>query len=250
LALLEDYGDKLDEQGREYIDLVRSETQVMGRLIDDLLTFSRQSRSQMNQQTFDMTAMAHSIASHLHQQNPALEAQFVIQPGLTAYGDASLIEIVLNNLLDNALKFSSKSPPAIIEFGQIDGEDGKAFFVRDNGVGFDMAYSHKLFGCSSGCTSHPSSQHGHRSGERAAHHQPARWSHLGRCQSRPRGDLLLHPEGGDMKEKVILLVEDNPSDIRLTKRALDQNRITNELIVAEDGREAMDYLFGHRSARR
>ena len=146
LALVEDYGDKLDEQGREYIDLVRSETQVMGRLIDDLLTFSRQSRSQMNRQTLDMTAMAQSVASRLHQQNPALEEQFVVQPGLTAHGDAGLIEIALNNLLDNALKFSSKSSLPIIEFGQIDGQDGKTFFVRDNGVGFDMEYSHKLFG--------------------------------------------------------------------------------------------------------
>jgi PAS domain S-box-containing protein len=146
LALLEEYKDKLDEQGRGYIDLVRSETQVMGRLIDDLLTFSRQSRSEMDHRRLDMTAMAQTIVSRLHQQSPSLQADFVIQPGLTALGDAALIDVVLNNLLDNAAKFSSKSPHPVIEFGRIDHEGTRAFFVRDNGVGFDMAYSNKLFG--------------------------------------------------------------------------------------------------------
>ena len=146
LALLEDYKDKLDEQGREYIDLVRSETQIMGRLIDDLLMFSRQSRAEMNKQQLDMTAMAHAIIVRLQQQNPALLADFIVQPGLRTLGDNGLIEIALKNLLDNAAKFSSKSSRAIIEFGQVEKEDGKAFFVRDNGVGFDMAYSNKLFG--------------------------------------------------------------------------------------------------------
>jgi PAS domain S-box-containing protein len=146
LALLEDYKDKLDEQGCQYIDLVRSEAQIMGRLIDDLLTFSRQSRSEMNQQPLDMTAMAQAIVSRLQQQNPSLQSDFIIQPGLTALGDASLIEIALKNLLDNAAKFSSKNAHGRIEFGQVDQEGRKVFFVRDNGVGFDMAYANKLFG--------------------------------------------------------------------------------------------------------
>jgi PAS domain S-box-containing protein len=146
LALLEDYKDKLDEQGREYIDLVRSETQIMGRLIDDLLMFSRQNRADMNQQPLDMTAMAQAIISRLQQQNPTLQADFIVQPGLKALGDNNLIEIALKNLLDNAAKFSSKTSRAVIEFGQVEKEGRKAFFVRDNGVGFDMAYSNKLFG--------------------------------------------------------------------------------------------------------
>jgi PAS domain S-box-containing protein len=146
LALLEDYKDKLDEQGRQYIDLVRSETQIMGRLIDDLLMFSRQSRAEINQRQLDMTAMAQAIISRLQQQNPTLQADFIIQPGLRALGDAALIEIALKNLLDNAAKFSSKNSRAVIKFGQVDHEGRKVFFVRDNGVGFDMAYSNKLFG--------------------------------------------------------------------------------------------------------
>jgi PAS domain S-box-containing protein len=146
LALLEDYRDQLGEQGREYIDLVRSETQVMGRLIDDLLTFSRQSRTEMTQKKLDMTGIAQAIVSRLQQQNPTLHSEFVIQPGLTARGDPGLIEIALKNLLDNAAKFSGGNPHAIVEFGQVYQDGKKAFFVRDNGVGFDMTYAHKLFG--------------------------------------------------------------------------------------------------------
>jgi PAS domain S-box-containing protein len=146
LALLEDCKDKLDEKEIQYLDLMRSETQIMGRLIDDLLMFSRQSRSEINRQRLDMTAMAQAIVSRLKQQNPTLQADFIIQPGLTAQGDAGLIEIALNNLLDNAVKFSGGRSRPVIQFGQVEQEGGKAFFVRDNGVGFDMAYAHKLFG--------------------------------------------------------------------------------------------------------
>jgi PAS domain S-box-containing protein len=146
LALLEDYKDKLDEQGQQYLHRVRSETQVMGKLIDDLLMFSRQSRKEMKLQQMDMTAMAQAIALGLKEQNPALQADFVIQPGLKAKGDVSLIEIALNNLLGNALKFSSKNSHCRIEFGETEKDGNRAFFVRDNGVGFDMAYANKLFG--------------------------------------------------------------------------------------------------------
>jgi PAS domain S-box-containing protein len=145
-ALLEDYKDKLDEQGQQYLNRVRSETQRMGELIDDLLMFSRQTRSKMEWQQVDMTAMAQNIISRLQQQNPALRVDFVIQPGLTAQGDSRMLEIALVNLLDNAVKFSSKNADSRIEFGQVEQEGSKAFFVRDNGVGFDMAYANKLFG--------------------------------------------------------------------------------------------------------
>jgi PAS domain S-box-containing protein len=146
LALLEGCKDKLNQKESQYIDLVRSETQVMGRLIDDLLTFSRTSRSKMNRQRLDMTAMAQAVVARLQQQNPTLQADFIIQPGLMAEGDAGLIEIALTNLLDNAAKFSGRWSRAVIEFGQVEHAGRKALFVRDNGVGFDMAYADKLFG--------------------------------------------------------------------------------------------------------
>ncbi|MFC1953836.1 ATP-binding protein, partial [Chloroflexota bacterium] len=143
LALLEDYQDKLDEQGQQYLNRVRSETQIMGKLIDDLLIFSRQSRKEMKLQQLDMTAIAQAIASGLQEQNPALQVDFVIQSGLKAHGDGSLIEVALNNLLGNALKFSSKNPHCYIEFGETEKDGNRAYFVRDNGVGFDMAYANK-----------------------------------------------------------------------------------------------------------
>ena len=146
LALLEDYKDKLGERGREYIDLVRSETQIMGQLIDDLLMFSRQGRAEMNERPLDMTVMAQAIISRLQHQNPILQTSFIVQPGLKALGDHNLIDIALKNLLDNAVKFSSKSSRPMVEFGQVEKEGRKTFFVRDNGVGFDMAYANKLFG--------------------------------------------------------------------------------------------------------
>jgi signal transduction histidine kinase len=145
-ALLEEYQDKIDQRGRRYLDLVRSEVQKMGQLIDDLLMFSRQSRSEMHQKSLDLTAMARSIVSRMQQQNPTFQADFIIQPGLMAQGDASMIDVVLANLFDNAVKFSSRRSGALIEFGQVEQEGRKAFFVRDNGVGFDMEYAHKLFG--------------------------------------------------------------------------------------------------------
>jgi light-regulated signal transduction histidine kinase (bacteriophytochrome) len=145
LALEEDYYDKIDEKGRQYLSHVRSETQHMSGLIDDLLKFSRETRIEMKRQQVDMTALAQTVASRLRQANPASGVEFVIQPGLTGRADSHLLEIVLTNLLDNAVKFSGTRAQALIEFGQTEQNAQKVFFVRDNGVGFDMAYGHKLF---------------------------------------------------------------------------------------------------------
>jgi signal transduction histidine kinase len=146
LALLEDYKDKLDEKGHKYLGIIRSETQRMGNLIDDLLMFSRQARSSVEWKPVDLTAMAESFVSRLQRQNPSHHIDFIIQPGLKVQGDFNQLETALFNLFDNAVKFSSKNPHSVIEFG-VTGKDGDgAFFVRDNGVGFDMEYAHKLFG--------------------------------------------------------------------------------------------------------
>ena len=146
LAILEDYGERLDDQARKYLHRVRSETQMMGRLIDDLLIFSRQSRTEMNQKQLDLTAMAHSIAIRLQEESPDRRIEFIIQPALRANGDNQMINIALTNLFDNAVKFTGKRSHARIEFGESAVDGGKTFFVRDNGVGFDMAYADKLFG--------------------------------------------------------------------------------------------------------
>ena len=146
LAFLEDYGDGLDAQGRNYLDWVRAETQHMGRLIDDMLSLSRVSLAEMRREPVDLSALAQGIADKLRPTDPERQAEFIIQPGLTATGDPQLLEVALFNLLENAWKFTGKQPAAVIEFGRME-QDGKPVFcLRDNGTGFDMAYADTLFG--------------------------------------------------------------------------------------------------------
>ena len=145
LALAEDYADKLDEGAHVYLNRVRSETQRMGRLIDDLLQLSRVTRAEMQLVPVDLTATAQSIAARLSESNPGRHIEFIIEPGLSALGDARLLEIALTNLLENAVKFTRTRSPARIEFGRSDDQGQPTFYVRDNGVGFEEAYAHKLF---------------------------------------------------------------------------------------------------------
>jgi len=145
LALLEDYGDRLDAQGRRYLDRVRTQAQHMGELIDDLLELARVSRVPMQQDVVDLTALVQAIAAQLTEDQPQRPVEWTIQEGLAAQGDAALLRIALTNLLGNAWKFSGPRDPARIEFGQTEVEGRLVYFVRDNGVGFDMAHAAKLF---------------------------------------------------------------------------------------------------------
>jgi light-regulated signal transduction histidine kinase (bacteriophytochrome) len=145
LALLEDYGSQLDESARQYLERVRAETQRMGMLIDDLLQLSKISRTEMQWNPVDLTSIANGIAGELREAHPDRRIDFTIAPGLMAQGDAGLLQIVLTNLLSNAVKFTGGRPEAKVQFGQSrNGES--AFFVSDNGVGFDMAFAGTLFG--------------------------------------------------------------------------------------------------------
>jgi PAS domain S-box-containing protein len=146
LALLEDYGSQLDGQAKTYLERVRSETQRMGQLIDDLLQLSRLTSAELNIKRVDLSAIASTIAASLQKVQPERQVEFVIQPGLNANGDAQLLEIALTNLLGNACKFSGKITQPRIEFGQTEVEGQRAFFVRDNGAGFEMTLAKKLFG--------------------------------------------------------------------------------------------------------
>jgi PAS domain S-box-containing protein len=146
LALLEDYGNQLDERARQHLSRVRAETQRMGQLIDDLLKLSRVTRAEMRRNVVDITDLAQSIARRLQEDHPDRKMEFVIQPGLTDHGDARLLRIALTNLLGNAVKFTGKKPQARIEFGLMCVKDRPVYFVRDNGAGFDMAFAKKLFG--------------------------------------------------------------------------------------------------------
>lgn len=144
-ALLEDYTDKLDEEGRDYLGRVRAATQRMAGLIDNLLTLSRVTRTELYAEPIDLSALAHEIADELHQVQPARDVAFAITEGLVVKGDHTLLRVVLENLLDNAWKFTSSHSSARIEFGMTDHDGQPAYFVRDDGVGFDMAYAGKLF---------------------------------------------------------------------------------------------------------
>ncbi|MDO8845028.1 ATP-binding protein [Methylicorpusculum sp.] len=152
LALLEDYGHTLDEQAQGYLETVRSETQRMGQLIDDLLLLSRVSRGELNNEQVDLSAIAQTVSERLQRAEPERKIEFVIQSNLSTRGDARLLEVVLTNLLSNACKFTALRSEAKIEFFHIIERDKKSntpyqlFVIRDNGVGFDMAHAQNLFG--------------------------------------------------------------------------------------------------------
>jgi signal transduction histidine kinase len=146
LALLEDYGGRLDDRARRYLDRVRQETQRMGMLIDDLLELSRVTRSEMHQSPVDLSAIAEHIAAHQTELHPGRAIAFSIEPDLKARGDARLLEVALTNLLENAVKFTARREQARIEFGAARQNGHRGFYVRDNGVGFDPRHAGMLFG--------------------------------------------------------------------------------------------------------
>jgi K+-sensing histidine kinase KdpD len=140
-ALVDDYADRLDDDGRRYLSRIRAGTQRMARLIDDLLGLARIGRAPLQISTIDVSRIAGEIVAELRTRDPERVIATTIAPRLTARADARLVAIVLENLLGNAWKFTAKTSEAAIEVGAKAG----ALFVRDNGAGFDMAYAAKLF---------------------------------------------------------------------------------------------------------
>lgn len=118
----------------------------MGQLIDDLLKLARISRIEMNMEIMNLSDIALSIADELKESNPERNVSFRIQQDIIAIGDQNLIQIVLQNLFDNAWKYSKNEPTAIIEFGTFQKDEQLVYFIKDNGVGFDMKYVDRLFG--------------------------------------------------------------------------------------------------------
>jgi PAS domain S-box-containing protein len=145
-ALLEDYLDRLDEKGQDYLKRLRVASQKMGELIDGLLKLSRLTRSEMRHEKVDLSTLANEIAARIQETNPHSRAKFVIGSDLTTNGDPQMLRVLLENLLGNAWKFTRKTRRAEIEFGITGNGAKKTFFIKDNGAGFDMAYKDKLFG--------------------------------------------------------------------------------------------------------
>ena len=148
--ILEDYAEELDEEGKDYLSRVRIASQRMGRLIDDLLNLSSVTRGALNRKRVSLSALAEEVAEEFKEANPDRTVEFSAQVGLEAWGDPSLLKVALENLIGNAWKFTSKKPEAKIEFG-LDEELSRrsgvpAYYVRDNGAGFETSYAGKLFG--------------------------------------------------------------------------------------------------------
>jgi PAS domain S-box-containing protein len=143
--LLEDYQTKLEPAALETVLTIRAASQRMGQLIDDMLTLARVTRAEIRRSKIDLSALATTVAAEERAEHPDHSVTLEIEPALTTAGDPILMRAVLQNLFANAWKFTSKEPSARIEFGRMTTEAGPAFFIRDNGVGFDPQYGHKLF---------------------------------------------------------------------------------------------------------
>ena len=144
--LLEDYGDVLGEDGRGHAERIQSASDRMEQLIDDLLNLSRVARAELHPQTVDLSAEVAQIAEELQRAEPDRSVHFTIQRPVQAQADRTLIRTVLQNLVDNAWKFTSHRDDALIEFATTPTEDASlCCYVRDNGAGFNPAYINKLF---------------------------------------------------------------------------------------------------------
>jgi PAS domain S-box-containing protein len=145
-ALEEDYAEKLDDEGRNFLFRIRAAARRMGELIDDLLKLSKITRAEMRRVPVDLTALSKTIAADLERRDPKRQVQWEIADGLTAQGDPQLLCVALENLLSNAWKFTGKKTDALIQVASKEVDGANTFYVRDNGAGFDMTYSAKLFG--------------------------------------------------------------------------------------------------------
>jgi signal transduction histidine kinase len=145
-ALLEDCGPQLDQSGKDYLHRVRAASQRMSQLIDDMLNLARVTRRTMERETVDLSRLAKSIAGDLSKEEPGRQVEFSIAEGLTADADSGLLKIAMQNLIGNAWKYTSAHQHARIEVGRVKHNGGSAYFVRDDGAGFDPRYVERLFG--------------------------------------------------------------------------------------------------------
>jgi PAS domain S-box-containing protein len=143
--LSEDYGTKLDEAGKHYLEKIQQSTKWMGELIDDILKLSTVSRAEMKNESVNLSSLAKNIVGKLQDNEQERKVEFRITEDLTTEGDRNLLEILLENLLENAWKFTSKTKHPVITVGKTTHEGQTVFYVKDNGAGFDPAFSEKLF---------------------------------------------------------------------------------------------------------
>jgi signal transduction histidine kinase len=146
LALLEDYGDKLDDEGKDALQRIRAASQRMGCLIDDMLRLSQVTRAELHVTRVDLSAIARELADALDREDAGRSVEWAIDAGLSIRADPALMRIAIQNLLQNARKFTGKTDGPVIRVGALEREAETVYFVADNGVGFDMAHATNLFG--------------------------------------------------------------------------------------------------------
>ncbi|HYP86558.1 MAG TPA: ATP-binding protein [Polyangiaceae bacterium] len=145
-VLLEDYSERLDDEGRRYLGHVRDSAQHMAQLIESLLSLARVTRSELNKERVDLSELGRAAAARLRQNQPERSVEVAIEDELTGMGDSRLLGVAIENLLGNAWKFTRDRAHARISLGAERSRGVPVFFVRDNGAGFDMRYASKLFG--------------------------------------------------------------------------------------------------------
>ena len=145
-AVLESQGERLDDVGRKFLQRVREASQHMAQLIDDVLYLSKVTRAELREQEVDLSDIASLILTRFQESEPEHRVDLKIRPAVVVTGDGQLLKIALQNLLENAWKFTGKQPEPRIEFGMTQAAGEPTYFVRDNGAGFDMTYAARLFG--------------------------------------------------------------------------------------------------------
>jgi len=144
--LAEDYAETLGNKGADFLQRIVASSTRMSQIIDSLLTLSQVAREEIHDEEVDLSEMASTVAVELSKSTPKNHVEVIIEKGVKARGDARLLRIVMENLLGNAWKYTSKQPNPRIEFGMLkENDESIIYYVRDNGVGFDMAYKDKLF---------------------------------------------------------------------------------------------------------
>jgi signal transduction histidine kinase len=145
-AVLESQGERLDQNGRRFLDRIQEASRQMSQLIDDVLYLSKVSRAEVRQQEIDLSALVETILERVREGDPGRTVETRVRPGVIVEGDGRLLRIALTNLLENAWKFTARESAPRIEFGMMTAMGEPTYFVRDNGAGFDMAYVDRLFG--------------------------------------------------------------------------------------------------------